>query len=425
MKTRHLLAAIALISGLVIGAQPAVSGAASYDVHPGQSIQAAINAAPSGARIEIAPGTYHENLDISRPVSLDGHHTILVPGGTVNEAPCTSPAQQPTAVTGAAPASVGDLVTGICIHGSVDENFSPTAYLAGVKIDGIASVGWSGDGAFAVATDGLDVRDGEFGSNGGYGIFALHSKHVRYTDSFSHDNGDAGFYIGESPGADVRVEDNVSSHNRGEGLLFRDSLGGKIHDNTFTGNCAGIFLLDTGAPGIGGQVRVYDNTVTANNNACPPGSDSPPISGIGIGILGDTGTQVEHNTVRNNAAGGPSALPSGGLILLDTTGFGGTAPTTTASRRTGCRRTRPSTSSATGPGAGTCSPATGAPYRLRAASVPRPWVTGSRQEVVAIQESDATGDVFAPGAEVEFVMLAVTVFDRMFQLVEGRGFCVQ
>ena len=73
-----------------------MSGAASYDVHPGQSIQAAINAAPSGARIEIAPGTYHENLDISRPVSLDGHHTILVPGGTVNEAPCTSPAQQST-----------------------------------------------------------------------------------------------------------------------------------------------------------------------------------------------------------------------------------------------------------------------------------------------------------------------------------------
>ena len=327
MKTRHLLAAITLTSGLVVGAQPAVSGAASYDVHPGQSIQAAIDAAPSGARIEIAPGTYHENLDISRPVSLDGHHTILVPGGTVNDAPCTSPAQQSSAVTGAAPASVGDLVTGICIHGSVDQNFSPTAYLAGVKIDGIASVGWSGDGAFAVATDGLDVRDAEFGSNGGYGIFAFHSKHVRYTDSFSHDNGDAGFYIGESPGADVRVEHNTSSRNRGEGLLFRDSLGGKIHDNTFVGNCAGLFLLDTGAPGIGGQVSVYDNTVTANNNACPPGSDSPPLSGIGIGILGDTGTRVEHNTVRNNAAGGPSALPSGGLILLDTTGFGGTAPT--------------------------------------------------------------------------------------------------
>ena len=279
MKTRHLLATIALTGGLVVGVQPAVSGAASYDVHPGQSIQAAINAAPSGGRVDVAPGTYYENLDISRPITLDGHHTILRPGGSANESLCTRPGQPPTAQPSAA--ATRDIVTGICIHGSVDQTFTPTSYLSGVKIDGITSVGWSGDGAFAVATENLDVRDSEFGNNGGYGIFAFHSKQVRYTDSYSHDNNEAGFYIGESPNADVRVKGNVSRHNLGEGLLFRDSLGGKIHDNTFVGNCAGIFLLDTGAPGIGGQVRVYDNTVTANNNACPAGDDAPPLSGIG------------------------------------------------------------------------------------------------------------------------------------------------
>ena len=45
-------------------------------------------------------------------------------------------------------------------------------------------------------------------------------------------------------------------------------MGGKIVDNEFYGNCAGIFLLDTGAPGAGGNVTVRDNKVHDNNRAC-------------------------------------------------------------------------------------------------------------------------------------------------------------
>ena len=35
------------------------------------------------------------------------------------------------------------------------------------------------------------------------------------------------------------------------------------------GNCAGIFLLDTGAPGAGGDVTVRDNKVHDNNARVP------------------------------------------------------------------------------------------------------------------------------------------------------------
>ena len=326
MKLRTTLSA-AMIGLIGLIAVPATAaGAASYNVHPGESIQAAINAAPSGARISIAPGTYYENLDIAKTITLDGHHTVLMPGGAVNESVCTHPAQ-PLPTDSVQAAQVEDIVTGICIHGSVDQNFEPTSYVADVTINGVASVGWNGDGAFGVATDHLDVHDSEFASNGGYGIFAFHSMRVHYHDSISHDNGEAGFYVGESPQANVRIRDNVSYRNLGEGLLFRDSQGGKIFDNKFYGNCAGLFLLDTGAPGIGGNVRVYDNRVQANNKACPGSDDAPPFSGIGIAILGDTGTRVEGNRISDNAAGGPSALPGGGLVMIDTTGFGGTVPT--------------------------------------------------------------------------------------------------
>lgn len=314
--------------GVVAGPVASV-GAASYDVHPGQSIQAAINATPAGGEVSIAPGVYQENLDIAKGITLEGHDTVIRPGGRVNRSLCTQPA--PT----------GDIVVGICIHGSVDQNFNPTSYVADVTIEDIRSTGWSGDGAFAVASDHLDVHDSEFSHNGGYGIFALHSKRVHYHGSRSHDNGEAGFYVGESPQANVRISDNVSYRNLGEGLLFRDSQGGKIYDNKFFGNCAGLFLLDTGAPAAGGHVQAYDNRVRANNKACPGGDEAPPFSGIGIAILGDTGTRVADNWISDHAAGGPSALPTGGLIVLDTTGFGGTVPTNNRVEDNRLRRNSP------------------------------------------------------------------------------------
>ncbi|MGZ6927055.1 MAG: right-handed parallel beta-helix repeat-containing protein [Acidimicrobiia bacterium] len=327
MKARMATAAtaVALAVGGLAGVATTTASASSYDVNPGQSIQAAINAAAPGATIRVAPGVYHENLGIAKPLTLEAKGVVVRPGGTTNPAPCTQEGN----------------VTGICIHGPVDENFEPTGYLADVTLEGISSRGWHGDGAFAVATDHLDVHDSRFAKNDGYGIFTFHSKRVHYHDSVSHDNGDAGFYIGESPNADVRVDGNMSYDNTAEGILFRDSQGGKIFDNDIFGNCAGLFLLDTGAPGAGGNVKVYDNEVEANNNVCAPSEDAPPFSGIGIGILGDAGTRVTDNTITDHAAAGPSGLPTGGLIIIDTTGFGGTVPTNNSVTDNRFKRNRP------------------------------------------------------------------------------------
>jgi parallel beta-helix repeat protein len=258
----------------------------------------------------VAPGRYTENLEITKPVTLDAEGVVLVPSATPRTTACTQGATYP----------------GICIHGQTDQDGNVISYLDRVTLEGISVRSFSDSGVFALAVSHFGVHDARFSRNDGYGIFSLHSKSVHYHDSFSYLNGDAGFYVGESPNANVEIEGNHTYQNRAEGILFRDSEGGEIKDNIVDGNCAGIFLLDTGAPGTGGDVTVEDNHVHDNNAACAGDEDVPPLSGIGIGILGDHDTKIEDNAIERNVAGGPSGIPSGGLVVVDTSGFGGTAP---------------------------------------------------------------------------------------------------
>ena len=164
-------------------------------------------------------------------------------------------------------------------------------------------------------------------SNGGYGAFALHSERVHYKDSVSHDNGDAGFYVGESPMADVRIHDNVSYDNHAEGLLFRDAMGGKVVDNEFYGNCAGVFLLDTGAPGAGGQVTVRDNKVHDNDRACAgEEGEAPPFSGMASGSSATTRRGSRTTTSRTTPPVVRPACRPAASSSSTPTSFGGTTP---------------------------------------------------------------------------------------------------
>jgi len=197
-----------------------------------------------------------------------------------------------------------------------------------VKLTGIRVTGFPGDGLFAFGTSHLVAAHDEFDHNGGYGIFTNTSDGMTMRDDSSHDNGDAGFYIGDSPDAHAVVERNRSYRNAAEGVLLRDSTDALISNNVLWGNCVGLFVLETGQPAPSGLAVVTHNRVRDNNRFCPAEvGGHPALSGIGIGLLGTHDSVVLDNEVSGHRHDDRAALPSGGLVLLDTTALGGAAPT--------------------------------------------------------------------------------------------------
>jgi len=306
---RALCATAAIVVAGLLAAAPAY--AKTHQVREGESIQAAIDAAKPGETVVVHRGTYQESLLIDKDgIRLKGNHVRLHPPANPDDTPC--PPIEP--------------VTGICVLGAGDlMNGVITDYVTGVRIKGFTIEHFSGAGIIAVGSELLRVSHDKLIDNGGYGAFALVSKSPHFLHNLSSDNAAPGLYVGDSPEANAVVRQNRSLDNNGEGILLRDAVGGKVSQNRLVGNCAGLLAL-ADAPGPAGNFQIDHNRVLENNKACPgdPQEDEPPMSGLGIGLLGAFDTSVSHNDVRGNQATGDSFL-SGGIAVAEA-GPGGTAP---------------------------------------------------------------------------------------------------
>jgi parallel beta-helix repeat protein len=290
-----------------------------WRVHAGQSIQATIDAAKPGDTIDVDAGVYSENLTITKDnLKLIGAgigKTILKPG-VMHPTACIDPNE-------------GAAVNGICVLGNVDANFAPVGRaVEGTRIEGFTVTGFPGYGVLLYHADHSSVRKTEAYGNNGYGISGFHLSGIEYRDDVAHDNGEPGFYVGDSPHAHAKVVHNVSYGNatggeEGIGILIRDSTDGEVRDNVVHDNCAGIVIVDSGEnPDPAEHWKAEHNLSTNNNAVCAgePGG-APPMSGLGLALLGTHDVHVEHNTVLNNVG---SSFPfSGGIVVLDSTAIGG------------------------------------------------------------------------------------------------------
>jgi hypothetical protein len=272
-------------------------------VHPGESIQAAVDAAEPGDTIVVQKGIYNETVVIDKDgISLRGGKAVLEPPSEPTEGPCEG--------------------AGLCVLGDVDfQTGEVSEYVEDVSISGFTVRDFSVYGIVGIgARDARFVKNRSF-DNGEYGITSFFSTGTKVISNVTSGAEDAAIYVGDSPHANTRIANN-DTYDSASGILVRNALHGHIIANKAHNNCIGInFIAD--APGPAGEFEVDGNRVQHNNRACPVTAETPRLSGVGIGLLGARSVKIRGNLVLKNVPSGPPAL-SGGVVLVR--GIEGTAP---------------------------------------------------------------------------------------------------
>jgi parallel beta-helix repeat protein len=288
-------------------------GAASADtriVHPGESIQAAVDAASPGDMIIVKPGEYYESVTIH----TDGL-TLMAQGHVVLEAPhygsssCYLPGHD----------------VGICI---VAADFNPstgtyTNRVRNVTVTGFRIVEFEGDGIFGFGTENLTVSRVTAIDNTAYGLASFDGIGTTFSSNTVSGSHDAGIYVGDSLNANAVVSHNRVLNNA-FGILLRHSRKAVVSDNDVSGNCLGVFLLADGQAGGSGEIAVFNNAVTANNDVCAQFAAVgflPILGGGGIVLAGSQHNTLFQNDVKNN---GGTTLFSGGIVMIATPRANGT-----------------------------------------------------------------------------------------------------
>ncbi|MYR41961.1 right-handed parallel beta-helix repeat-containing protein [Streptomyces sp. SID5910] len=307
MKKCHVvyLVCTAAMVGTGLGAAPASAFPdvphipTVHVVHPGQSIQKAVDAAKTGDTVLVSVGTYRESVTVSTPgLTLRGmgRHTVVEPS------------------TKKATGTCAENGNGICVVGTKDKKVKDVT-VASLKVTGFARAG-----VFSMATDGLTVRNVTADKNDVWGIAQERSVRGVFRDNTARDNGDAGIFLAntikaEQGAEDTRgtvVEDNRLEGNR-IGVTVRRLRDLTVADNRISGNCAGVFVVgDENSPRAGDLV-VRGNHVARNNKSCPKTERLPALQGSGIVLTGTEKVRVTANTVEGHA--GTSPL-SGGIVLF-------------------------------------------------------------------------------------------------------------
>ncbi|WP_121750786.1 right-handed parallel beta-helix repeat-containing protein [Streptomyces sp. E2N166] len=302
MKKCHVvyLVCTAAMIGTGLGAAPASAGHMTHVVHPGESIQKAVDAADSDDTVLVAPGTYRESVQVSTPgLTLRG-----MGRGTVI---------MPSTEKAAAADTCAEGGNGICVTGTKDEN------VKGVTVANLTVTGFKRTGLFSRATDGLTVRNVTAVKNGVWGIAQERSIHGTFRDNTARDNGDAGIFLANTINAEEGAADTqgtVVEHNRVEGnrigVTVRRLRNLAVADNYIGGNCAGVFVVGDENKPKAGDLVVRDNYVVRNNKSCPKTDRLEALQGSGIVLTGAEKVLVADNTVEGNA--GKSSM-SGGIVL--------------------------------------------------------------------------------------------------------------
>ncbi|WP_430462231.1 parallel beta-helix domain-containing protein [Thalassolituus sp. LLYu03] len=215
----------------------------------------ALNTAQTGDTIVLPQGRY----EISSELTFDGNGS-LGQVGMVTDLTIRGAGMAKTILDFDAATSGGDKADGFFISNTEDivlEDFgvyeAPNNAIKLKKTDGIV--------LRRVAT----VWETDYqATNGAYGLYPVETSNVLIEDCYVKGSADAGVYVGQSE--NIVVRNNIAEKNVA-GIEIENSKNADVYNNIARGNTGGILIFDLpiGNGVYGDGVRVFGNTVEANN----------------------------------------------------------------------------------------------------------------------------------------------------------------
>ena len=286
-----------------------VSQGAVHQVFPGDSIQAAIDAASPGDTIMVEPGVYNENANSRYGLRITTDNLRLIGKPQRGEGDARkvilTPASTPVSGGGVQQTGVYAAPDGCTPEEQVGDEFCENNRLQGFYIRGFTVHGYEWNGIQTRFVNDFTIVGNEAHSVGINAIYPTISANGLVENNVAYGTMDTAMWVAASEnvkvigndlsGAPIGLEVNVSVD-----IEVKRNF---IHDNTvgialFHPNTAGNLPRDDMGNWLVKKNNVYDNNL---ENPAPPESFQGGLPrGIGILLLGVSGNVVEKNIVEDN-----------------------------------------------------------------------------------------------------------------------------